>query len=379
MLKGKNIGTVSNNEGLFRISISKSNRQDTISVSYIGYTSKSVPVSEALNHAANIVMEPMLVLIDPVEVMSVDARKFIQEALDNIRANYFTKPCMMTAFFRESIRENDVYKTICEAVVDISKSSYNSAIYNDQAKLFIGRKSETYEKTDRFKFKIEGGIINCIWLDIIKERGSFLSEEFMDDYYYWFEKIIDNDGRRIYVIGFDQKDRVEYPLYRGYLYFDAETKALVSAKFGLSARGMSHATQLLIKKTPIRYNVTPISAEYLVNYRQINGKWCLSNIKGVVTFKVRNNKLFFNNIYTSISELVVTDIDTENSKRFDRSEIAKSSDILVESIRAYDNSFWGSYNVIVPEKPLMDAIQQINIRKNSFKDEGSAHSNLLEN
>jgi hypothetical protein len=125
----------------------------------------------------------------------------------------------------------------------------------------------------------------------------------------------------------------------------------------------------LVKKQPHKFQVKPVSTEYQVYYRFINGKWYLAYMRGELITRAKSTKLFFNSTFTSVSEMVITEIDTTNKMRFKRKEIAKPNDILVDNVSNSDENFWSNYVIIQPEQSLQLAIKKLNIKKALVPDE----------
>ena len=68
-----------------------------------------------------------------------------------------------------------------------------------------------------------------------------------------------------------------------------------------------------------------------------------------------------------MSEFIITDRTTEDVKKFKRKEISKSTDIFVDQISdEYDEKFWGKYNIIQPDKSLIEAYKELNKNKYLF-------------
>ncbi len=270
---------------------------------------------------------------------------------------------MYTAFYRETNQENEEYISICEAILYIAKSPYNSALFRDQAKIFKERKSSNLKKTQKLLFKLEGGVYNCLRLDVVKDRASFLSYDYFDSYEYKYVRKVSYNNRYLYQIEFDQKEGIAEPLYKGVIYVDIETKAIVAVKFGLSPRGINYAYSMLIVEHPRKYQIMPLSTEYQIYYRCFNNKWVLDYIRGEIRIKANNNRLFFNSTFTSVTEIVITEIDTTNTSRFRWNEIVRPSDIMVDISNDIDENYWSSYNIIQPEQPVIEAIKKLNIGK----------------
>jgi hypothetical protein len=362
----RNIGTTTNSKGEFLLKIPKEYISDTLVVSYIGYKNYRIPVSQInYNENLDINLSSNKTLLPTVIVKPVNIYDIIDGISRNRSKNYSTQPANYTAFFRESTKEDNEYITICEAVVDIYKSAYNSSFEIDKAKIYKGRKSENEGKVKNLKYKFEGGINNCLMLDIVKDLTSFTSTEFYYWYDYKYEKIIEYEGRELYVISFDQKEEIQDPLFKGIIYVDVETKALIAAHFSLSPRGMKYAQNLLIKKHPRKFKIKPIYANYRVSYREIDNKWCLDNIMCEIQIKAKSDKLFVNSTYTSTCEMVVTQVDTVNVQKYKWKDVVKANEVLSESIQSMtDENFWGRYNIIKPEEPVIEAIKRLSIKQN---------------
>jgi hypothetical protein len=83
--------------------------------------------------------------------------------------NYYKDPMLMTAFFRETIKKRRTYVSLSEAVVEILKQPV-TASKTDLAHLYKARKNVDYNKLDTVAFKLQGGPITNLMLDIIKIR-----------------------------------------------------------------------------------------------------------------------------------------------------------------------------------------------------------------
>jgi len=362
------IGTVANDNGEFTIRVPDSLIHDTLIISFIGFQTEKRYLNSLVGNFINISLNENPVNIDKVIIKPLSGLEIVKEMIENIGKNYSRQNAMYTAFYREATRKDDDYISICEAVLDISKASYSSRLYNDQARIFKGRKTEDTKQMQKLSYKLEGGVYNCLSLDVIKEKASFLSYESFDQYDYTVIRKVPYNNQILIVVEFKQKENVEMPFYDGIMYIDAKTKALVATKFCLSPSGLKYARSLLVKKEPSKYQLKPIGAEYQVYYRNINGKWYLDYLRGEIKIKAKSNKWFFNSTFTSFSEIAVTEIDTNNTARFKWNEITKSSDIMVDFLKDNDENFWSNYNLIQPNQPLQEAIKKINIKKSLYTD-----------
>ncbi len=283
-------------------------------------------------------------------------------ALRSIPNNYSNDPVMMTSFYRETIKQNRNYVSVSEAVLDGYKASYTNEADLDRVKIFKGRKSQDVMKMDTVLFKLQGGPLTMFLLDVVKNPGELFEEGIMNFYIYQMGGIINIDDRQAYVITFEQMGPVDVPLYAGKIYIGVKDYAFVGAEFQIDEKNLEAANQYLVRKKPVGMKINVDNANYLVNYRLIDGTWHLNYTRTELMFTVRWKKNLFRSRYTTMTELAVTDIDKdkENITRYKFRETTKRSDIFADQVSNFeDPDFWGEYNIIQPEESIQSAIQRI--------------------
>jgi hypothetical protein len=274
----------------------------------------------------------------------------------------------MTAFYRETIRKNRTYVSIGEAVVEIFKAPYNSDMRFDGARIYKGRKSSDVEKMDTVLFKLQGGPVSVMQLDIAKNSESVLTIEAMQYYNYTLSSVIEIDDKPHYVVDFFQKPEVEMPLFMGSLYIEMESFAITEVEFGFNLEDKAAASSIFIRKKPLGMEVTPEIATYRTKYREQDGKWYFAYSRAEVRFKVDWKKKLFNTYYTTMSEIAVTDRTDQEVIKFAGKEKIKTSDVFSEKVSAFtDPQYWGEYNVIEPDQSIESAIRKLS-RKLKFSD-----------
>lgn len=107
----------------------------------------------------------------------------LRQALAKIPENYSPDPVIETAFYRETIRKNDDYVAVSEAVLDIYKPGFSS-IGSEQTKVLRGRKNMDLNKMDTLMVKLKGGLETSFLLDIIRNRPDFLQPDQFSNYEY---------------------------------------------------------------------------------------------------------------------------------------------------------------------------------------------------
>jgi hypothetical protein len=306
--------------------------------------------------------------IREIIVKPIDPEAIVRNAISRIGKNFVDEPNLMTAFYRETIRKNRTYVSIGEAVVEIFKAPYNSDIRFDGARIYKGRKGSDVEKMDTVLFKLQGGPVTVLQLDIAKNTQDILTVDAMKYYDYSLVSVIEIANKPHYVITFRQKPSVDEPLFMGNLYIETETYALTEAEFGFNLADKEAVSSIFIKKKPLGMEVTPEIATYRVQYREQDGKWYYAYSRAEVKFKVNWKRKLFNTFYTTMSEMAVTDRTNEEVIKFAGKEKLRYSDVFSEQVEAFtDPEFWGEYNVIEPDQSIESAIRRLS-RKLKFSD-----------
>jgi len=369
-VKETNVATITNIDGEFIIKIAETQTSRNLEVTYLGYKNKVVPLTDLrVEGYKNVIsMTSAPIPIREIIVKPVDPEVIVRNAIGRIGKNYIDEPNLMTAFYRETIRKNRTYVSIGEAVVEIFKAPYNNDLRYDGARIYKGRKGSDVEKMDTVLFKLQGGPVSVMQLDLVKNTESVLTMDAMKYYDYSLSTVIEIDDRPHYVITFRQKPSVDMPLFLGNLYIETSTYAITEAEFGFNMEDKDAVSSIFIKKKPLGMQVTPEVATYRVKYREQDGKWYFAYSRAEVRFKVNWKRRVFNTFYTTMSEMAITDRTNEEVIKFAGKEKLRYNDVFTEQVEAFtDPEFWGDYNVIEPDQSIESAIRRLS-RKLKFSD-----------
>jgi hypothetical protein len=369
-VKESNVGIITNIDGEFTLKVGDLSTSKTIVVSFVGYKNKSIPLSELKeNGSKNIIaLEAAPIPIKEIVVKPLDPVSIVEKAISNISKNYESVPNLMTAFYRETIRKNRTYVSIGEAVVEVFKAPYANDLRFDGAKIYKGRKGTDVGKMDTVLFKLQGGPVSVLDLDLAKNTETVLTRESMQNYDYKLTGVVEIDNKPHYVIDFLQKPSVEMPLFMGSLFIEMDSYAITEAEFGFNLSNKDAAQSIFIKKKPLGMKITPEIATYRTKYREQGGKWHFEYSRAEVKFKVDWNKKLFNTYYTTMSEIAVTDRTDQEVIKFAGKDKIKPSDVFSDKVTAFtDKEFWGDYNVIEPDQSIESAIRRLS-KKLKFSD-----------
>lgn len=360
-VEGTNISTISNTEGNFLLKVPKEHISKNLVVSFLGYKTKTLPISDLEREGNEISLEVSVTQLSEININAPkDAMGLVKETLKNRDENYFQDPSLMTAFYRETIKRRRKNVSLAEAVVNVYKTPYN-IVREDAVELYKARKSTDYSKLDTVALKLQGGPYNTLYVDMMKYPEYIFSEESLTNYKFTFDRSVRTNDRLIYVIRFNQHEGILEPLYQGELYIDVKNKILTGAVFSLNITDRDQAAQLFVRRKPAKVDVWPTEVSYRVDYREKNGKWHYGYSSVFMEFKVDWADKWFNSQYSMTAEMAITDWETvsKDERPKYRQRIRKSIILSDEATGFSDPDFWGEYNIIEPEKSIESAIRKI--------------------
>jgi hypothetical protein len=369
-IKESNVATITNIDGEFTIKVPEADMSKSLEISFLGYKNKVIPINGMKNNGYKNVIELETAPIPLKEILikPIMPDDIMAKAISSFGKNYPDVPNLMTSFYRETIRKNRTYVSIGEAVVEIFKAPYENDLRYDGSRIYKGRKSTDIEKVDTVLFKLQGGPITALELDIVKNPDVILTIDAMKYYDYALTGVIQIDNKSCYVIDFKQKPGVQIPLFMGKLYIETNSFAIASAEFGFNLSNKEEAASLFIRKKPLGMEVTPEVATYMVKYREQEGKWYFAYSRAEVKFNVNWKKKLFKTTYSTMAEIAITDRTDQEVIKFASKDKIKYTDVFSDKVSAFtDPEYWGEYNVIEPDQSIETAIRRL-ARKLKFSD-----------
>lgn len=364
-----NISTITNNEGDFTLKVPKSLSEKSIKVSFLGYETQEISLSTLKDENNTIALNVITTQLSQVNInVPKDARSLVKASLENRGDKYVNDKTLMTAFYRETIKKRNKNASLAEAVVKIYKEPYTSS-RSDIVELVKSRKNTNYSRLDTLAVKLQGGPFSTLYSDIVKYQDYVFNEDLFDYYSFNFGNSTQINNRQVYVVNFEQLPNVVTPLYKGKLYIDAITFALVSADYHLNVENKDEAVKLFLRKKPLSVKVEPEEASYRVDYKSnSDGKWYYSYSNVQLAFRVKWKKKLFSSIYTLNIEMAVTDWTKNISSTLNRDNKLRPTIILSDETSGFsDPEFWGEYNIIEPEKSIEFAIKKITKQLSKIK------------
>ena len=164
------IGSITNQNGDFKLSLPDSLKNDSITFSHIGYLSQDIEFALLIGRHNILSLEPKVVSLQEVVIRRSEPKKLLREMIERREQNYSHTPVYLTTFYREGVQLKNKFQNLSEAVFKVYKTSSHSAM-PDQVKLLKMSRLSNVEAKDSLLVKVKSGIQACIQMDIIKDEG----------------------------------------------------------------------------------------------------------------------------------------------------------------------------------------------------------------
>ena len=367
-LKSSNISIVTNQDGYFTLKLpaDRVTPRDSVSISYLGYATLTLPVIDLLHKdnrkTPELLLYPIAYSLDPAIIHPNEPTAIFDLAFAKVKNNFTQDDVSMSAFYREIFRKgNREYLSLNEAVVDISKPGYKPT-GRSRVALYKGRKSTNIEKGDSLLFSLRGGPLSALDLDIVKDPfvGAYLRDAHI---FYDFElaeqQVIDN---KVFIVLLfrDKKDSDQQLIYKGKIFIEHGSYAIGRIEFEMDLARMVDAERYFVKSKPKNYKFDILSAKYIVNYKEDDrGLWNFSYSRFDMELSAYKRFSLFKKHYYITFELAITDIVHDGATIAPEDRL-KYSDIISNKMSDFeDGDFWMEYNVIEPDQSIEIILNRI--------------------
>lgn len=122
-------GAVSDLQGNFVLLLPTEFIDDTLHITSIGYdTRKIVLTPRGLSQQESILLKPQTTALPSVVIRDVSAGDFFKRSIASFRKNYLDVSFLNTAFYWQSIEENDTYKSLHEQHLVIRENNFGKDV-----------------------------------------------------------------------------------------------------------------------------------------------------------------------------------------------------------------------------------------------------------
>lgn len=212
VIKGENIGTISNIEGRAEYKIENRFLNRTLTVSAIGYISQDILIKKLVNKRINkIRLEKQVYTISPVTISKLVSKSILKSAIQNIPDNYPCENHYYSGYFRTAFMENDEFVRYLEASVRVFDKGFHK-------RRGVYTKIDQLRKTDDFRqYKwVEGNsyFSDCLLNDPIRFREEIFDIDYIDYWDFEIKNAFKTDSSIVFDISFSSKDNL-FPKLEG--------------------------------------------------------------------------------------------------------------------------------------------------------------------
>ncbi|NCB18562.1 MAG: hypothetical protein EOM61_02960 [Bacteroidia bacterium] len=276
-----------------------------------------------------------------------DAASLVMHALSARAHNYPSTNNTMNAFYKERVEKNNTCITVNEAILDVNKASYLNS-RRDVVAIRDIRGNCTPGKNDDLLVKLQGGPLSALELDVVKYPflGSF-SHKIDESYEFEYAKSEKHGNKEFYVVSFTQKPSDNRTLYRGNIFIEKNSLAIGKIEYSMNVENREWSYDNFFVKRPKGSKVQMISADYVVNYREYDGKWYYDYSTSDIKFNLMNPKDNSYDIYNVSTQMAVTTLIADNFT-IDKKDMLNSKDVLTDKVLDHKiASEWDIYNLIM--------------------------------
>ena len=344
-------GTISNAEGKFELNLIKQPNQLKLTISSIGYKTKTISINKNELHSnCKIALEKNNILLSEFDVVYESAETILKNFQKNYAKNYNPNSFLLKGFYRTTFSENGVYVNLLEASVNVrefpkkKKREFETAITQQ-------RKSNDY-RTEKWS---ESGnyLYQTVAENPVIQQTQFLNPKHLKHY---ILKRLDNTtlgDNLVYVISFTVKPTTKRPLSNATVYIQANNYALIKAEFNylndeLKIRNLSY-NQKTIHTT---------SNNGSIEYQKVGNWYYPKYISGNTVFEIISKETkdtLVKNIL--LNEVLFTDFTDSYDKPLENTT-KKWGDVYKKPFD-YNPEYWNNEVKLPPTKLQQDAIKDL--------------------
>ena len=372
------VGTISNEDGRFRLVIPDSGYPDTLLISFLGYETQRVPIASFNTKVLEISLTPTAFDLKEVEIIALTPREVLKRAFDSIPVNYGVDSLILTAYIRTQKMVNNQLAEYTEAIVNNLKTGYNPYKPKEGK-----RKHETSNIPYLFKGRVTsdtnlvnllgevGANARCLGCNFVNDiaefpYGTLLDEEVQNHSVLSMKELINPTGGKIYQIHFDQNDKTKKILHKGEILIDSRDFAIMKISYKPSYKAYDAYEKTKFNRTYFLNDThgwiqeMPLG-ETTITYSKRGGAWVLGTIRRRywVTYKHPQTRQQVK--YGYKNDVVVTDITRDPAviKEFKGNKSMGVNQRWDEIVGETDEVFWRNFNYLPIEEKLKDELDKI--------------------
>lgn len=315
-VKNFNQGAITNDDGLFRLTLESPSE---IQVTHLTYKPLTLS-SQELKEGENIIfMQENDVTMEEIVISNTPVYQLLSSLIEN-STKRLSMPIHLNTYCREFVKNHDKYTRFTDGLVDLHIQGKPKKIDVDAIALqnrSYGLNEEDETSDLLIGFNVDKIIEKTYEFGILKNFCSAKSEKQYD-----FEIKSNPSNENIYIIHITPKAEVEEMLYQLKVAYDVNKKLILSVESKIAESHLKYSAEvnLLLARALIRKN------DFKAVFKFENNNYFLANTLTDIHFKLWNRRKI-NYDMEAKNAMVITNYKAEDF-RYDKKQIMKKGSLV---------------------------------------------------
>lgn len=339
-VKNSALGTISNEEGIFQLTLPKTAE---VVIYSLGYKPVTLSAASFDSEIKTIVLEQNEELLEEVIVSKIPIEKLLETLITSSIAR-FNKPIILDTYYREFVKVNDKYTKFSDGLLEYhingsTKKNKSELIISQSraAQLFTDEEAEK-ELIDFDTFvNVQKGITYNYDFTFLKQL--LLDDDKFERYDLELKSIKDKSGKELYAITFEPKTGGN-AIYKGSITYDADAKLILEIDVDVNPGPKNYRERnFLIAR------VTFMNNSIKAGYKLVGNNYILSYSNRYSKLRITMQKKKIDKTIESKSDIIVTNLRVDDLS-YDKKRVYKEKD-LYKNGNNYSDKFWLKNNSMV--------------------------------
>jgi hypothetical protein len=338
-IKGKSIGTTSNNEGRFLFHVPSMFNQDTLIISVIGYNQFKSRVSQMTEKENVIELKHSTTLLNEVTVRAskreLTGKEIVKKAVAKIPENYPMKAFAIEGFFRDLQIENDKPVELLEAALKFNYKDYNPGY--EEVQIIEVRRSFNKRHPVNGEYDRQNSIIDLMEDNYIKHRFGPIN---VKGWKFVVDSILTYNNQTAYKIS-----GTKNPSESTEIYIDCDDFAVLKLELKMQMVNGEFYRRYL--NLPDPYGLQETSFKILFEFQEIEDKMYLKYQKEEDTYNLFNKttgEIILKQSF--IKELFVNNV-VQSNLGYSKGQVMNINKSVEGQAEPVNVDFWKYYNAPV--------------------------------
>ncbi|GEP50622.1 hypothetical protein FNO01nite_12940 [Flavobacterium noncentrifugens] len=340
-VKNSAIGTISNEEGNFQLSLPENAE---VVISFLGYKPIAIPAADFGLDVKTIALQIDEQILEEVVISKIPIEKMLENLIVTSMAR-FNKPIILNTYYREFVKINGKYSKFSDGLLDYHISGSVKRNKSDlivkqsrTAQLFTNDELKEDEMIDFDSFvNVQHGVTYNYDFTFIKKI--LLDGDRYENYDLELKSKKSKDGKELFAINFEPKTD-SGAIYKGSIVFDPEAKLIFDIDIDLISENLKFKERNILVA-----RVTFMGNTIKAGYKLVGNNYILSYSSRFNKLRITMKKRKYDKTIESKSDIIVTDLHVDDLT-YNKKEIYKEKDLYARGNK-YTDKFWLENNSLV--------------------------------